>query len=98
MQAREERELLLEVAEVIPTSILQNLRNVVDCIGVGRWLKGAGWKTARTYEDSSVGERDRYGIPTAVVHLWPDGPLIRARIVDCRTTEPLADEKMPTCP
>ena len=83
-----------EIGDVIPTAILENLGDVVDGILIVRRLKGAGGKTARTYEYSSVGKCDDCGIPTAIVHCWPGGPSVRDGIVKRRTIEALTVEKM----
>ena len=83
-----------EIGQVVPSAILENLGDVVDGVLIVGRLKGAGGKTAGTYERSSVGQGHGCGIPTAVIHRWPGGPFIRDGIVERRTIEALAVEKM----
>ena len=84
-----------EIGQIIPASVLKNLRDIVDRVLIVWRLQRTGGETAGTHEYSSVGKSNGCGIPTAVIHGWPGGPFVCNGIVKRRTVEPLAVEKMP---
>src|ERR1700722_18835930 len=94
MKPRKERQSV-ETGDVVPCTVLENLRDIVNRRDPGRReLRNAYGKAAGIHECSPVRKRDRGGIPTAVVHDRAGAPFIRDGIVKRGGVQPLAVKEM----